>query len=301
MNDVLVEYSAAALKKEGGRQKIEQARQFCDRQGWLFGVQIHNSTSQKQLEQLAAEGLPMSFHAPAYNCEYFINLANADFRFAEDSLQKTAQTMARYGATTAVFHGFLMTDEPILCFNAERGYEECMSRAWRADLAWPGTPLCSAFLDTEEYQIRFDRIRQRLQELPRFGDSITWCIEDDYPAYSAGLLFAEQMNALESPLCLDVSHLWAACLLFDRDFLAEVEAVAAGGKLRCVHFHANPLRKGTPIEKFNDGHRSLATENQMNLPQVARILRRGGLRHWVIETPQADLPDLQLLADWLEK
>jgi endonuclease IV len=301
MGDMLAEYTAAALKKDNYREKIEPARQFCEPQGWVFGVQIHNSTPQKQIEQLAAEGLPMSFHAPSFNCDYFMNLANQDFGFARDSLRKTTEVMAGYKATTAVFHGFLMTNEPVLCFNATRGYEECMSAARRVDLSRGGTPLCGDFFNTEEYRTRFERVRERLAEVNRTFDSVTWCIENDFPAYSAGVLFAEQMLALESPLCLDVSHLWASCVLFGRDFLGEVEAVAGSGRVRCVHLHANPLRMGAPIEQINDGHRRLSTENQMNLPETARILYRGGVRHWVIETPQADLPDLQLLAEWLEK
>ena len=104
----------------------------------------------------------------------------------------------------------------------------------------------------------------------------------------------------DGPLCLDVSHLWISCLLFGRDFGDEVTRVAQTGRLACVHLHANPVAPDADLAQLRDGHVSLTTPNRMDLPRVVRILRQFQVNHLVLETPQADLGDLQLLADWLE-
>jgi sugar phosphate isomerase/epimerase len=101
-------------------------------------------------------------------------------------------------------------------------------------------------------------------------------------------------------LCLDISHLWACCVLFKRDFFAEIEILIATNQLRCVHIHANRLPREARLSDIRDGHHSLAKPNEMELPKLVRLFYENQIRHWVIETPEADIQDLQLLTEWLE-
>ncbi len=299
MSGIHVEYSSAALWKSDYAEKLAAAEQFCEKQGWTFGVQVHNVSTPEQMDKLAAAGAKLSFHAPTAGCKYYMNLGNIDERYAMESLARSAEDMRRYNGKLAVFHGFIMTDAPIEIFNTMRSYDDCMAKAYRPELARDGAALNRDFFGTEEYAVRRERVKTRLKRIHQENQGILWCIENDYPAYSKGLLLAEQMLFMESPLCLDVSHLWVSCLLFGKDFLEQVEMLAASGRVACLHLHANPLRNDAPLKDYRDGHYGLGKENQMNLPEVCRMLYKAGLIHWTIETGQASLADLELLAKWL--
>lgn len=294
-----VEYAAAALLSGNYRQKIERAQKFCAAAHWAFGIQIHNTTPADRLTTFRSAGVPLSFHLPV-DCKYFINLANRDSSYAFDSLQKSVPVMRQYEADLGVFHGFLMTDRPIRGFNAGVSFKEAMSQAYREDLSLPGLPLCRNFTGESEFAERLERVKINLAEIKRRWPDLTLCIENDFPLYSSGLLLAESMLQLEAPLCLDVSHLWAACVLYSRSFLEQVEIMASTGNIECVHLHVSLVPSDCPAFDVTDGHRSLLYENDMNLPEMIRILRRWNVRHWVLETWEADVADLEVLADWLE-
>lgn len=192
-----------------------------------------------------------------------------------------------------------MTDEAILAFNTERSYDTCMRPALRDGLLRRGTTLCADFFITDEYRERYELVKQRLGQMRDDFRSITWCIENDYPAYGAGVLLAEQAVALDAPLCLDVSHLWIACLLFERDYLQQVAMIAETGRVRCVHLHANATSADAAIADYRDGHRPLTHCSAIDLPRLIDTLASYAVNHWVIETSRAGVADLQALNDWL--
>lgn len=293
-----IEYSSAALTGDDYRERIGLAQSFCTQHDISFGVQIHNRAPLPLIEKLHATGVALSYHGP--NCsEYFVNLAQSDFSFALQSIERTREIIERFGGEMAVFHGFLMTDEPILTFNTERSYEVCRAPALRQELTRNGTTLCIDFRATDEYRQRYALVKERLAQIADEFPSVKWCIENDYPSYGAGLLLAEQAVGLDAPLCLDISHLWIVCLLFEKDFFAQAEMMAQTGRLQCVHFHANPVIPGVPITDYRDGHLPLNHANEMDLPRLARMLESHGVNHWVLETAHADLADLDTLNDWL--
>ncbi len=298
MNKMRVEYSSSALLRQDIPQKVELAQWFCQTQGWDFGIQIHNTSTERFIEKIAASGAALSFHAPVCS-EYFINLAGEDRSYAWQSLAKSAEIIKKLQGSLAVFHGFLMTDRTILCFNRDRSFDECMAEAYRPELSVPGLDLCSDFFGSEEYAQRLARVQQRLHQAQQDFPEVRWCIENDYPLYGAGLLLAEHICRIDHDYCLDVSHLWVSSLLFHKNFWEQAETIARTGRVACVHFHANPVTAEMPLADYRDGHQSLTIPNQMKLERLARILYQSGIRHWVIETPEADLADLQLLADWL--
>ncbi len=293
-----VDYSSSALKEGDYKDKLEAARVFCAAQGWTLGVQIHNSTAKKEIKKLAATGVPLSWHAPVCS-DYIMNLAAAVDAPAEESRQKTLKVIRTYGGEVAVFHGFLMTDKPVYSFNEKRSWAKCMKPIQREELCREGTPLCNDFFGRAEFATRLERVRERLARWNQEDSPFVWAIENDCPYLGAGMLLSEHLAAVAATLCLDVSHLWVAALLYGRDFHREVEAIAATGRIACVHLHANPLIAAAPLSQYRDGHCPLHTPTEMDLPRVVRRLRDGGVMHYVIETEDASLADLRLLADWL--
>ena len=107
-----LEYTSTALKGPDYKDKIKEARAFCDKNGFVFGVQMHNSASVEQVEAIYQEGVPLSFHAPIGG-QYNINLATKNLGPSLKSLDDTVSLMERYKVKLAVFHGFTMYDEPI--------------------------------------------------------------------------------------------------------------------------------------------------------------------------------------------
>ena len=199
-----------------------------------------------------------------------------------------------------MFHGFLMTDAPILAFNTKRSFQDCMEVAYRKELSQRKTPLCRNFFRLPEYTERLERVKHRLRQIQTDYPAITWCIENDFPVYGGGVLLSEQMGSLAAPLCLDVSHLWASCVLFKKDFFDQVKMAIATKQLRCVHIHASRLLRKARLSEIRDGHHSFRQPNEMELPELVRLFYENQVRHWVIETPEADIRDLELIADWLQ-
>ena len=297
MSTLRVEYPSQCLLHANYQKQIETAQDFCAAQGWTFGIQIHNTTPREWIESLYATGAPLSFHAPVCS-EYFMNLANRDISFALESVEKSVAIMERLGGDLAVFHGFLMTDAPILAFTLQRSFQDCMQVAYRKELSRRKLPLCRNFFSLPEYVERLERVKERLKQIQTDYPTITWCIENDFPVYGGGLLLAEQMAALAAPLCLDISHLWACCVMFNKDFFDQVKILIATKQLRCVHIHASRLLRKARLSEIRDGHHSLRVPNEMELPELVRLFYENQIRHWVIETPEADIQDLQLLSDW---
>lgn len=293
-----VEYSAAAVAGPEHQKKIEAAQRFCDKLNWTFGIQIHCSTGSETTEIIRQTAIPLSFHAPV-NSEYFMNLAARDASPAKKSFEKSAEIISKHNAKLAVFHGFLMTDAPITAFNAEKSYEECMTAAYRKDISQKGSTFCCDFFETDEFKMRLERVKERLPQFQQEFDDIDWQIENDYPAFGAGLTQAEHIVSLNMPFCVDVSHCWASTILYKKDFLEQISIMAQSRRIGCVHLHASSVPPGAPAKKITDGHLSLASPNAMRLDKVVKILAKNGAEHFVIETSQADLLDLQLLADWL--
>ena len=295
--EIRVDYASAALHGPDALSKVDAAGIFCRQQGWQFGIQIHNSESRADIKRLARLGAPLSWHGPLCS-KYFMNLAGGESSHAEQSARKTARIMHKYDPSLVVFHGFLMTDYPVRAFNRKCGFEEAMSAGARPELHHDDGRLILDYCDTDEHLERLDRVRGRCRWLGENFPDIVWCIENDFPVYGGGLLLARHMLAVDSPLCLDTSHLWTTCVLFRQDFHAEVDQLAQAGRVRCVHLHASPLAPEEPGD-WQDGHQPLNTPNRMDLPRLVRRLHEAGMRHWVLEMPRASLVDLQTLAQWL--
>lgn len=299
---VLIEYSSSAFfGKSDVKTVLAEAQEACREFGFRFGVQIHNAASREQVEEIASWGLPLSIHAPLLS-EYLMNLAAQDPWPAMESLEITVEWMRRLNASLAVFHGFIMTDAPILAFNQTRSYGQCMKRAFRRDLALEGTPTCLNFFKLPEYRTRLDRLIERLARLRKSHSGLVFAIENDFPLYSAGLLLSDHAAELQHPMCLDTGHLWASAFIFDRDFHEEAQRFLDTGRVRLVHLHASTYTSDVPKIQWRDGHRPLATPNQMDLPRFVAACRKAGVKHFTFEISEVSAQDIRLFAEmWNSK
>jgi hypothetical protein len=240
----------------------------------------------------------MSAHAPLLS-DYSINLAAEDSTQSMKELRNTALIMRLNQMTRAVFHGFAMTDKPIPAFGRGVSYDAAMSSTFRPEFSLDGVSRMGAkFLGTPEYDLRLQRVKKRLTQISRDFSDLTFCIENDFPAYgSANLFAADSAKELNHPLCLDSSHLWAAAYICGRDFHSETAAFLATGKVMMVHLHASTYTAATQKTEWGDGHLPLATPNEMDLPRFIRACRDAGVKHFVLEIIKATSADVDLFAE----
>lgn len=280
------------FNSENGAALCAECRRACEQYGYEFGIQLHNSAPEEEIERCVSFQVPLSAHLPLL-AQYCINLAAEHGEEAQLELAASAALMREYGISLAVFHGFRMTDEPTPAFGRALSYRDAMKGGFRADLSFDGKSCFNCdFTDRPEFLERRGLVRERLEKLRRDYPGLTICIENDFPSYGSANMFARDMIALKHPICLDISHLWASCHLLGRDFHGEVEKIVASGLVRMVHFHASIYTTDIPILKWSDGHQPLRTPNRMDLPRLARLFRRAGLNLIVLEIPGGSVQDI---------
>ncbi|MFZ2657297.1 MAG: hypothetical protein WAX69_20345 [Victivallales bacterium] len=79
----------------------------------------------------------------------------------------------------------------------------------------PDSAICRNFFDTGEYRLRNERVNKRLVEIRKIYRDVSFLLENDFPGYGSGSIFADHIVKMKNPICLDSSHLWAsshACL-----------------------------------------------------------------------------------------
>lgn len=294
-NKTRVEYTSVALTGENWRNLVGEGVAACERHGFEFGVQIHNTVTESQISEIALLGVKMSFHAPILS-DWQINLASEDPAPSTMAFAKTAGLMRSFNVKEAVFHGFNMTDKPIPSFGRGRDYKEAFSSVSRPELSIPGSAICNDFFGSEEYRIRNARVSERLASIRRDYPDLSFLLENDFPGYGAGSVFAEHIVKMGNKICLDSSHLWASSFIFDRDFHAEAESFLKSGLVGMVHLHASTYTSATPKARWSDGHLPLNTKNSMDLPRFIRLCDKYGVSIFILEINGVGSADIDYLA-----
>lgn len=296
-DQIVLDVTSSAFLGDAGYRNLLECREACKQHGFIFGVQLHNTATKEEIERIVSFGVPMSAHAPLLS-EYGINLAakNADLSLIE--IRRNAEIMRRHKMTSAVFHGFAMTDIAVPAFGRGRSYDECMSMIFRQEMSIDGkSRICGDFLNTEEYAMRREWLKQRLEFIRHKFPDLLFCIENDFPAYGSANLFAsDSAAALNHPICLDTCHLWAASFIYDRDFHREVLDFLNMCDVRMVHLHASTFTPDTVKTEWGDGHLPLSTPNIMDLPRFVRNCRQYGVSHFVLEIIKATPDDIHAFA-----
>ena len=296
-----VEMTSTAFRGEGGGENLAQCRAFAEECGWDFGVQLHNTVGADEIARLAAAGIRLSAHGPL-NALFNWNLAGEHQEAVRASIAENVELFRRLGIDMAVFHGFFMTDKPVPAFGHGRSYDECMTEILRPELLWKaGCRLNGNFFDWPEFLLRRSRVRENLAWIAREYPDVTFCIENDFPAYGAGNALPETAAALKNPLCVDSAHLWMSCRLYERDFLTEARKFFASGAVRMLHLHASKYDDTYPLENWSDGHLPLTYPNRMGLPEFVTAAIDADVECIVLEIVHGSVSDLHTLAAWLEE
>ena len=276
---------------------LAECQKTAEKYDFNFGVQLHNTASADEIEKLTAAGTKLSAHAPLVS-QYSINLAEKSFDLAKQLIDKNCKMFSELGITQTVFHGFGMTDKAIPMFGGGRSYDECMQEVFRPELSLDGkSRICCDFTHTAEFKERQLRVKERLAYIRKTYQVFYGVSKMIFPAYGSANIFSESSIFMDNPICLDSGHLWASSYVFDRDFHAETMKYLNSGQVKMVHIHASVYNDDVAKVDWSDGHLSLNTKNEMELPRFVRACRDAGVKHYVLEIPSGNSDDIHAFAE----
>lgn len=291
-----IDITSSLFREDDPPRRLDAIVEACRRHGFQVGIQVHNTAEEAEIESCRTSGLPLTVHAPLLS-NWQLNLASKLLPQTLHGINRSVEVMRRLNASQAVFHGFVMTDEPVLSFGRGRSYDEAMTSVLRKELALPESRLCNDFTAMAEYQERIVMLKENLRWLRAEYPETEFLIENDFPSYGAGNIFAETAAKLNHGICLDSGHLWTASFIFDRDFITEAGKFIASGKVRMVHLHGSDYTPAIPKKDWGDGHKPLGIGQElMRLPELVRMCRDGGIRHFVFEIRGVSAADVELFA-----
>lgn len=306
-----LEYSSIPLKGADYKERIKEARVFCEKNEVEFGVQIHNTGTIEEVQRLFNENVPLSFHAPIGG-KYYINLGTRNIKKSLESLEDTLRVMEKYGVSLAVFHGFFMVDKPIKNYVArtDSAFKDALSVALRKDLLLTNDQyddngsllkISNYFFDKEEYHERLEILKENLKLLETRYPNFTLCIENDFPCYSFGSILPEYIAKFDHSVCLDTGHLFASCVLHKLNFLEEAKKLISTGLVKCTHFHSTLLKKDEEGAKIKDGHQNLYISSDMPLKDLLRIMLRYKVDDYIFEIVNGNIKDFETFIKWKNK
>lgn len=288
----------SAVLNQADHRWIYDARDLAAASGVELGMQVHNSASDEILSKAESTGLPLSFHSPVQG-KHLFNFAAEDTELYWQMIEEQYALMKKFKVDRTVFHAFLMTDVPIEAFGHGKTYGECMRKAFRRELVrTPESQFVRDFTGESEFIMRRERVKENLRRLRELHPDCLWCVENDFPAYTSGMLRGEDLAYIDHETCFDTGHMWAACKMLDRNFYCELDSALSGGKVRMVHLHASRYKMSMPHEEFGDGHLPLTTPTEIDLAQVVKKCRNAGTRHFVLEIGNAALEDIKIFLSY---
>lgn len=292
-NQLVIDITSAALSRPGAAEWMQKAQKAADMYNAILGVQVHNSALADEVELAVASNWPLSFHSPVLG-EYMMNFAAADAATSWEMAARQVELMKKYNVSRSVFHAALMTDKDIYAFGHGMTYRECMMQSNRPDLLRNGKdPFIRDYTGSDEYLMRRERLKNNLAELKKRYPDFLWCVENDFPAFVAGVLRGSDLGYLDHEVCFDTGHMWATAKMLDIDFYEELDIALASGNVKMIHLHASKYTWDMPYNQWGDGHLPLNHPTAMDIPHIIRRCRECGVKHIVLEIASASLNDVE--------
>jgi uncharacterized protein YciU (UPF0263 family) len=294
-----IEYSTVCFTIDNYRKKIGEAKELLEREGYSFGIQLHNSISREMYDAMSdyRDHIPFTVHSPVFS-DVFINLSSSDMQMSQAVLQRCHALTGEWNTDIVFFHGFFMTETPIV--HDMKNYRSTMlnsiGRAFSLNNSFIMNP---AIFETDlymRYKMTFVKNYKRIVEL--FPDRII-SLENDFTGIGSGLQRPAEIHELVDNLWFDLGHFWCSSLLHGFDFHEEAYRIIDKKKIVGVHLNHNLIRKGARPESIHDSHTHFYMESDMNLAPVVRKLAERGVDSLTLEIVDGDIDDVKILLDWL--
>ncbi len=297
-----IELSSMALTKENFLSKIKNIKPFVEKHNFKFGVQIHNSIKKDFYELLVKElkdYVEFTVHSPLIT-KYLINLAASDFYNTTLNTAKEAVNYIKFfNIDIFFFHGFFMTEEPIL--NDINNYRKIMMKYIPAKYRLNNSVIMNPeYFKTEEYFKFQNRVKENFNKLKKNYPEYKIALENDFIGVGSGLQTPQQIVNTVDSLWFDTGHLWCASILHKFDFYEGIDYIIKNNiKILGVHINHNLMTKNTPPEKLIDSHTHLYMHSEQKLKSVVRKLRDYGVNIFTLEILDGDIKDVEILLSWL--
>jgi len=267
--------------------------------------ELSYAMDEKYLEAVSRESARIvSVHAPCPHTEILPNLGSEDSEVVDESLaviRASAGTASRFGADILVIHAGYATNRRMYTVY-ERRREVLETENWNSSyIMEPEGMICSpGYCESPGYRRHLERV---ILNLPRaIGEcrklGVTLAVENInlrityLPQRPEDMLYISD-RVPDVSFCLDFGHLWLSSLVHRFDFLEAAEHIIGTGRVITTHIHNNHSRiQSDPV--YSDDH--LGVENG-NLPfhWIPELLRRGGVKRWIIESGDDPLGSLRFL------
>jgi hypothetical protein len=291
-----IELSTMCFYHGDALAKIKRCRNLIESHKFEFGIQLHNSITKDLYNKIKTLDVTFTIHAPIFS-DYFINLANNDFKTVLASFQNTANVMQSLQSNVALFHGFFMTQRPIK--NDPANYNKVLHDAIDNKYLLKNTRVMDPkFLETEDFQKYQNTVKKNMKQLREKYPSYTLCMENDFPGIGNGNQTPAHLMYLDCPIWLDIGHLWASAILNKFDFYTGLEAVCKQCQVIGVHLNTNR----TPLDwnlKYPDGdtHSHFSKEYDMDMYKIISILKKNQITHFTIEVIDGDVDDVNFFIE----
>jgi hypothetical protein len=279
--------------------KISEGRKIAAANGFTFGVQLHNSIGHELYDEIMKnrDGVKLSMHSPVF-ADYFINLAAPDFDLALSTCRANAERLTEIGSDILFFHGFFMTDKPLV--HDMKNYRKAMTAGIGDDFRLNDSFIMNpAVFETELYQSYKQQFADHFKKLQSLFPQLRVALENDFIGMGSGLQRPQELHELVNPLWFDLGHFWCSSLLHGFDYYDECERVAASKDIVGVHINHNFMTGSTPKEALKDSHGHIYEPSAQRLGSVVRGLLDRGVDLFTLEIVDGNAEDLRTFFSWI--
>lgn len=295
-----IEYSTMCFNEMNYREKIIQARDFVQKQGFEFGVQIHNSIDKNLFTRVMEfkDEINFSVHSPVF-AKYFLNLATTDFETVQNTCNDCIQYLSLLKTTIFFFHGFFMTEKPIV--HDMKNYRKTIRAGIGDDYCLKGSFIMDPrFFETNAFLRYKETFKVNLQKVKQIHKDLQVTLENDFPGIGSGLQRPSEIHELIDNLWFDLGHFWCSSRLHGFDFHEESLRLLDEKNILGYHLNHNLVKKTTNKEMIRDSHTHFYLESEMNLKPIVRRIFEKNDGIVVLEIVDGDIGDLKVLFDWVK-
>ena len=297
---MIIEYSSMCLNEANYRDKIREAKSFVEKQGFLFGVQLHNSITKDLFDKLIEykNEIPFSIHSPMFS-PFFLNLAGLPWETIDTICCNCENYLLEINSNILFFHGFFMTNKPII--HNMKKYRKMIKEAIGSKYCLKDSFIMDPdFFNTDIYLQYKAKFTENLGKLRNSFAHLTVSLENDFVGIGSGLQRPQEIHELIDNLWFDLGHLWSSSILHKFDFHQETFHLLEKKNIPGVHLNHNLIRKSSPGELIRDSHAHFYMESEMNLAPIVRKIFEKKIEHITLEIVDGNIQDLEILFNWLE-
>lgn len=296
---MIIEYSSMCLNEYNYKEKILEAKNFVEKNGFEFGIQLHNSIDKNLFYRLLEfKGqIKFSIHSPIFS-KYFINLASNDYDFYKNIILENIKYLDLFESKVLFFHGLFMTEKKIL--HDMKNYRKTMADSISSKFCLNNSFIMNPeYFNTEEYLNYKNTFIKNYDKVKKdFSDYIV-AIENDFVGIGSGLQRFEEIVELIDNLWFDLGHFWCASLVHNFDFYEESLKIIEKKNIIGVHINHNIMSKEDKKEDIKDSHSHLYIKTSQDLKPIVRKLYEKGINIFTLEILDGDIEDIKILIDWL--